>query len=398
LPLLWLLSACPAPGPISLGNTDLPDGAPQSCVQDSGMIVATPASFSSWRAGGFDRYTEVVAPNGKPIRIFVGSDVPDSMALRARNILDWFLADVPGSEHGADKSAVANSMADNDAVLMLPGGAHEEGNEPPFDAQPLYFAEMTPEGGDWYQSNDWDHRDASFEEIFHLVHDSGIGTYLPGALPDYQTALEAEADAALADGRWGIPVEPDIADWIAELAAEGSLAQEYIASVIDSYYGYWGAWDEAEGGMWGVYIAKTRAEIAMADPAGGALLEAFLPTSVGYEARLDPNFAGTFSMAFDPAAPYTHKSQYLLQVTLTGSEPSAITGNSADNLLRGNSADNTLDGGAGEDTAIYCGNQADYSFTASGDDLIVDGPDGRDLLRSIEQLHFLDGVVAAPQL
>jgi hypothetical protein len=378
---------------LALGNTDLPEGAPKSCIEDSGMIVATPSSFANWSAGGFDRYTEVVAPNGKPIRIFVGSDLPDAVALRARSILAWFLADVPGSTLGADKSAVANAMADNEAVLMLPGGAHEEGQEPPFNAQPLFFAEMTVEGGAWYQNNDWEHRDASFEEIFHLVHDTGIGTYLPGALPDYQDSLAAEANAALADGRWGIATDPGVADWIAELAAEGSLAQEYIASVIDSYYGYWGAWDEGAGGMWGVYIAKTRAEIAALDPAGGALLEAFLPAYIGYEARLDPSFSGTFAMAFDPSEPYTHKSQYLTQVTLTGDLPSSVTGNGADNLLRGNSADNTLDGGAGEDTAIYCGNEAEYTLSYDGAEVIVEGPTGRDVLRSIERLHFLDAEV-----
>ena len=57
-------------------------------------------------------------------------------------------------------------------------------------------------------------------------------------------------------------------DHVDELEAEGSLAQEYIASVIDSYYGLWGPWDEAEGGMWGIYVAKTRDEMTRVDPAG----------------------------------------------------------------------------------------------------------------------------------
>lgn len=373
-----------------------------SCLDDEGVIVPTPDQFSNYASWGFDRYAEVVAPNGKSIHIFATAAVSDEMMHRARNVLRFFLTDVPGSQYGSDKSEVANSMANHGATLMLPGGAHQEGNEPPFDAQPLYEAEMTVEGGDWYLTNDWEHRDATFEEIFHLVHDAGIGTYMPGALPDYQAALLAEAQAAIDDGRWGIPVDPGVADWLEELAEEDSLAQEYIASVIDSYYGYWGAFDEAPGGMWGIYIAKTREEIADKDPAGLALLEAFLPPMATYEARLASTFSGTFQMAFDAAEPYTHKSRYLVAVTLTGALASSIAGNGADNTLRGNSADNVLDGAGGHDTAIYCQPRSAYTLSLEGQDLIVDGPDGRDVLRAMEAVNFADAVyevdalVAAP--
>ena len=125
-------------------------------------------------------------------------------------------------------------MADNGAALMMPNGAHEEWNEPPLDAQPLYAAETPVEGGAWFLNSNYEHRDAAFEEIFHLVHDMGIGTFMPRALPNYQSDLDSEARAAIADGRWGIPVEPGVEDWLEELEREDSLAQEYIASVIDS--------------------------------------------------------------------------------------------------------------------------------------------------------------------
>ena len=118
----------------------------------------------------------------------------------------------------------------------------------------------------------------------------------------------------------------------------------------------------------------------------------------GYEVRLDPAFEGVFSMSFDAGDPYTHKSQYLRQVTLTGTNPSSLVGNEADNLLRGNGADNTLDGRGGEDTVIYCGNRADYTLTLDGDELTVTGPDGDDLLRSVEVVHFLDDLVSVASL
>jgi hypothetical protein len=368
-----------------------------SCAEDAGVVIETPDTYPAYKEWGFDRYTEVVAPNGGSIKIFAAADVGDEMVMRARNVLRFFLTDVPGSTYGADKSEVANQMASNGATLMLPGGAHEEGEEPPFDAQPLFQDEMTVEGGDWYMSNDWDHRDATFEEIFHLVHDMGIGTYMPGALPEYQSALKTEALASLEDGRWGIPIDPEVGDWIEELAEEDSLAQEYIASVIDSYYGYWGAFDEP-GGMWGIYIAQNRDEITEKDPRGQALLEAFLPPMAHYEARLASSFEGIFEMSFNAGLSYTHKSQYLVAVTLTGMNDSSITGNASNNLLRGNPANNTLDGGAGEDTVIYCHPREAYTFLADGPTLIVQGPDGSDTLLNIEQVYFADGTVSVATL
>lgn len=387
-------TGCAPNAPLPLGDLGLPADAPRSCVEDSGMVVETPEVFAGWREGGFGRYTELAAPSGGVVRIFVGDGTSDAKAIRARSILRWFLEDVAGSAYGSDKSAVMDSMASNDAVLMLPGGAHEPGDEPPFDAQPLFNDEITLEGSAWYLESDWDHRDASFEEIFHLLHDTGIGTYLPGALPEYQAQLDAEARLAMLDGRWGIPVVPDIQDWLEELEAEDSLAQEYIAAVIDSYYGYWGAFDEEPGGMWGIYAAGTREEIYELDPAGGFLLESFLPEMVGYEARLDSEFLGTFRMSFDASEPYTYKSQYLLNVTLTGDSAAAIVGNAADNELRGNGADNILDGGDGEDTVVFCHGADEATFERAGDSLIVTGPAGRDELRSVEHLHFLDLQIA----
>ena len=170
------------------------------------------------------------------------------------------------------------------------------------------------------------------------------------------------------------------------------MAQEYIASVIDSYYGYWGAFEEP-GGMWGIYIAQNRDEVAEKDPQGKALLEAFLPSMVHYEARLSSTFDGVFQMQFNPNEPYTHKSQYLVQATLTGSNNASILGNNSDNLLRGNVADNTLDGGVGFDTAIYCWARIEYTVEAEGDHHIVRGPDGTDTLLNIEQIYFADGTV-----
>ena len=356
-----------------------------------------PESMRRLRREGFTKYTEVIAPNGKSIRIIAQPGVRDIAVARARNLLQFFLTDVPGSRFGADKSAVANAMANNRAMLMMPEGRHREGREPDVHAQPLFEHETPVDGSRWYIENDWEHRDAGFEEIFHLVHDAGIGTFMPGALPEYQLALDAEARAAIEDGRWGIPIDPGVRDWLEELEDEDSLAQEYIASVIDTYYGLWADFDERPGGMWGLYCAKTRDELDRKDPQGRALLEAFLPSMMhGYEALIDPTFMGTFSLTYDSAAPYTHKSRWYVDARLTGSQSSNLLGNDADNRLTGNRGDNTLHGGAGSDIAVFEGTMDEYEVIEQDDGSVtvrdlISNRDGHDRLIGIEHIQFGDG-------
>ena len=351
------------------------------------------AEDSKYRADGFTKYTEVIAPNGKVIPIIAQKGVRDIAVARARNLLKFFLTDVPESKYGSDKSGVANAMANNHAMLMMPEGAHREGKEPKIEAQPLFESETPVDGSTWYIKNNWEHRDAAFEEIFHLVHDAGIGTYMRGALPAYQRELKAEAIKSLKDGRWGIAVDPHVRDWIKELAMEDSLAQEYIASVIDSYYGLWATFEESPGGMWGIYIAKTRKEIKQKDPKGYELLEAFLPPMmVGYEALIDPNFNGTFSMKFNEELSYTHKSQYYVDATLTGAKDSNLLGNDAENTLKGNKGNNIINGGMGNDTVILQGKQDEYEIVQNGESMVVKDTiinrDGTDTLISIESIQF----------
>jgi len=155
--------------------------------------------------------------------------------------------------------------------------------------------------------------------------------------------------------------------------------------------------------MWGIYCAKTREEQAELDARGQALLRGFLPeTLTGYEALIDPSFEGTFSLRFDPALPYTHKSRYLVEVTLTGGRSSGILGNEQDNRLCGNRGDNRLEGGAGTDTVCFTGARSDYSIEDDGDRWIVTDSvpdrDGVDTLLGIERLEFSDVEVELDEL
>ncbi len=334
------------------------------------------------------RYTELVIDGQRVMRFAIGGDVSDAQVERIVRLTRFYLQDVPGSTYGADKSSVRSTLATNNATMVIPNGAHVEGNDIGLRGQELYANEVAAEGSDWYVTNNFEHRDAAMEEIFHQIHDVGIGTSEPGALPDYQAELLARADSTTGTV-WGIGSP----DWISELRDEGSLAQEYIAAIIDSWYGLWGPFEE-QGGMWGTYVAKTRADVEAKDPEGAALLKAFLPDTLEYEAYLDGQFSGTFSLAFDEAEPYTHKSQYLRGARLTGSNNAGISGNDLDNTLRGNEGDNVLDGGAGADTAIYCSGQSEYTVTTDGPATTVSGPDGTDTLINIETIAFIDASTA----
>ena len=361
------------------------------------LSLAAPLEFnlqplpedSPYRNKGFTKYVEILAPNGKTIPIIAQKGVRDIAVARCRNLLMFYLTDVPESKYGSDKTAIANAMANNNAMLMMPEGEHQEGKEPRIDAQPQYESETPVDGSRWYINNNWEHRDAAFEEIFHLLHDTGIGTYIKGALPQYQQEIKTEAIKALEDGRWGIPIDPHVKEWINELAEEDSLAQEYIAAAIDSYYGLWAAFDENPGGMWGIYVAKNRSEIKEKDPSGFALIESFLPPMMhGYESLIDPNFSGTFSLQFNEDLPYTHKSQYYVDATLTGQKDSNLLGNAEDNTLKGNKGDNIIDGGEGNDTVLFRGKKEEYIIDKNIIKDMIEERDGTDTLISIEEIQF----------
>ncbi|MCT4608504.1 MAG: hypothetical protein N4A70_04795 [Pelagimonas sp.] len=347
----------------------------------------------------YEKFIAYKTPNGGEILLVATDGMSDEQLLRAYNILDFYLTDVPGALFGADKTAVVNTMADNGAVLVMPGGA--DGDSPislwALQGQPLYALEFPVEGSQAYITNDYSQRDAGFEEIFHLVHDNGIGTkFTDGALKhSYQAKITKATTHALENGLWASNPDPqqraETQEWLKELEAEGSLEQEYIASVLDSYYGYWGGWHEASGGMWGIYAAKTRAEVLSKDPQGASLVTDFLSPTVTYMARIDPGFQGVFEMQFDPEIPYTHKSQYLVKARLLGDHPSGLAGNAHDNILLGNAGDNLIDGRDGVDVVQYDFAFADAQITSQGDRLTVTGPDsGTDTLHNIEILRFTD--------
>ncbi|PIE31563.1 MAG: hypothetical protein CSA55_05430 [Ilumatobacter coccineus] len=301
-----------------------------------------------------------------------------------------YLNDYPGSTYGADKSAVANKMADNGAVLALLNG-QDDGSNPvgeQVNGQPLYQNEIQNEGGAWYINQNYEHRDAAYEEILHFVHDNGIGVdgggEFRGALPEFQTEIRNAQKNASANNLWGRGA--DNKAWLDELAKENSLSQEYLAAVIDTYYGLWGAWTGGDTGMWGMYVSKVRDEMAAGDPMGLAVAEGkFFQPYLTYNARIDPSFDGTFSLRFDSATPYTHHSRYLRDVTLVGSNNVGVIVNELNNSVTGNDGTNTV---------IFSGASSEYKVeTANGVTTVTDTVDGRDGINTVtlvEKLQFTD--------
>lgn len=361
-------------------------------------ITSVPSALSSTytTALKFNRYTKVDTPNGGAIHIIAQDQITQDQIIRARSILQHYLTDYPGSAFGADKSAVANKMADNGATLLLLNGVDDGTNQgAQLDGQPLYYGEMQVEGGSWYLAQNYQHRDASYEEILHLVHDSGIGVdqnaNFVGALPEFQTQIRAAQTTAVSDKLWAWSA--DFSSWLTELTAENSLSQEYLAAVIDSYYGLWGA-HSGKFGMWGGYIAKTRADITAKDPAGAALMnKQFFHPYLTYNARIAASFNGDFSLKFDPALAYTHHSQYLKDITLTGNNASNVIVNQLNNHITGNKADNAV---------RFSGNSSEYQISKGKDAVVVsdmqDNRDGKNTLVAIERLVFTNATLLTAEL
>jgi hypothetical protein len=346
--------------------------------------------------GLFAKYTKHLAPNGKPIHIFAQSGVSDLQLVRAREILKYHLTDAPGTQYGFDKTALANRMADVRATLIYTDTEIKSFAMRPIlrdselRLQDLYATESPVEGCYEYIHNEARPgerftRDASYEEIMHLVHAKG----LEDILPEYHKEIVEVEQTAIEAGiyKYGRPAP-----------------HEYIITGFDIYFGLWDHNPQGDGKSFGnEYPYHTKEEMKAGDPALYDLVEKFWPKYLTYNAYIDPSFEGTFSTVCDENTPYTFKSQYLVNIILTGMNNTNILGNDQDNRLTGNDGNNVITGGkgndiikggAGEDTAQFSGNYSEYEITKADNKTIVtdtvSGRDGNDELMDIEVLKFQD--------
>ena len=359
-------------------------------------IVPLPEELGKTLNGLFSKYTKHKAPNGKPIHIFAQSGVSDLQLVRAREILKYHLTDAPGTQYGFDKSAISNRMADVRATLIYTDTEIKSFATRPIlrnsnlRIQDLYATESPVEGSYEYLNNKGKPgerftRDASYEEIMHLVHDKG----LEDILPEYHREIVEAEKAAVA----------------ADIYHYGRLApHEYIITGFDIYFGLWDHNPQGDGKSFGEeYPFHTKEEMKAGDPALYDLVEKFWPKYLTYNAYIDPSFEGTFSIVRDENTAYTFKSQYLINIILTGKKNTNILGNDQDNRLTGNDGNNVItggrgndiiSGGEGEDTAEFSGGYSEYEVTKGDNKTIVTdsvpGRDGKDVLTDIEILKFKD--------
>ena len=337
----------------------------------------------------FNRYAKITASNGKYIYILAQKTISNEQILRVKNVLSHYLKNYEGSVYGSNKKELINQMANNQArILLLDGEDNGENPVGELEGQPLYKNEIQVEGGKWYISQDYEHRDATFEEILHLVHDKGIGVdganSYSGVLKDFQKEIRLAQVYALKNKIWGIGYENK--NWINELRDENSLSQEYLASLIDAYYGLWGAW-EGNSSMWGIYSPKDKEDIIKKDVLGNKILNnKFFHSYLTYNARIDASFKGTFFLEFNKSILYTSHSRYLKDITLLGKNNTKVKVNELDNNITGNKGINTV---------LFSGKYNEYIIIEKNEIIIVEDKilnrnGKKNRLKNIEIIQFLD--------
>jgi len=367
-------------------------------------IVNLPENIPDVIKKTFVKYTKYIAPNGKPIHFLAQDAWTDNQINHAKNVLQHILTSYPGSIYGNDKTAIANSMSDKRATMVLFNDTDElskafsNGLENmDLSMQDLRSNESPAVGDKDYMNHIT--RDASYEEIWHLVHDYGIVPTLPKMIAEMRIANDEAAEKG----------------WIAWPRDESeNHPNEYVGVLIDNYYDLWITQPKLyearkyksgpEGSThFGNYFANGRFNLQQKDIKGYTLMEKFFQPYLTYTPVLPEDFTGTFSIALDKSKAYTYKSRYLVNVTLTGSNNAHLIGNAHKNKFTGNMGNNSftgagnddeIDGNEGEDTAVFSGNSDEYVISSENRITTVSdknsGRDGVDTLKNIEFLQFSD--------
>ncbi|WP_068087766.1 hypothetical protein [Polycladidibacter stylochi] len=387
--------------PESDGTIVFPETINTKASEDG--IVVLPETVPGPYKEMFKYYTSVTAPNGKPIHILIQDKWSREKIIKGRNVLKHILTNAPGTKYGANKVAVANSLANQQAAMIFLNDS--SGLEDPnleeimlhgtvTKLQDLRENEITVEGSPDYLQHKT--RDAAFEEILHFVHDYGIKK----VLPDFQKEIEAATDAASAKGFQGWPEdEPE------------NHNNEYFAAVYDVYLDLWKQLPTVYEGEdivgevpegtthFGAYpFATNRQDLKKNDPAGYAIIKDFFPPYLTYKATLPASFKGQFLMVEQEGVAYSHKSQHLLKVALSGRENAGIIGNKYNNTFWGNAGNNQINGNKGLDTVVFRGKASQYTIEKNANKVVVrdhkSGRDGVDTLTNIEKLKFADKTIS----
>ena len=355
----------------------------------------------------FVKYTKILSPNGKPIHILAQDGWTNDQIKHGRNVLEHILEDYPGSVYGEDKSHIANSMSDKKATMVFFNTepdlekAFQEGLGEATDLsmQDLRSNECPAVGSDDYMNHIT--RDASYEEIWHLVHDYGIKPRLPKMIKEMRLANDKAEKMG-----WRA--------WPEDEPQEHP--NEYVGVLIDNYYDLWktmpilyegvpikdrlkkDSFDQYIGkSHFGRYFANNHESLLNEDPSGYAILENFFHPYLTYTPELPRDFTGVFSLLYNDDLVYTQKSQYLVNIKAAGNNNITLIGNKYDNRITGNNGNNKLIGNEGNDfligsegldTVVFRGDFHEYSIQYKNNQVIISDKteqrDGIDTLSEIE--------------
>ena len=92
-------------------------------------IVELPASVDTLFLAVASRYTHIMAPDGGVIPIIAQDDFSSEQILHVRNVLNFFLKNIPDSQWGDDKASVANAISQSNAILFLLNDEAEYNNQ-----------------------------------------------------------------------------------------------------------------------------------------------------------------------------------------------------------------------------------------------------------------------------
>ena len=120
----------------------------------------------------------------------------------------------------------------------------------------------------------------------------------------------------------------------------------------------------------------------------GLLNNKFFHPYITYNARIDSNFTGSFSLKYDASIKYSNHSRYLKDITLLGANDTKVYVNELDNDIMGNTGINTV---------IFDGDYSEYNvITASEAITVTDNTanrNGINTLNSVEKLQFSDQTI-----
>ena len=368
-------------------------------------IVNLPDSVDSLFMAVASRYTHVTTPNGDLIPILIQDNFTEIQIIHARNVLESYLTNCPGSDWGSDKSAVSNTLGASNAILFLLNDEDEYENpnllalmDAGVNGQDLLADEVFSEGSIEYIESS--NRDATYEEVLHFIHRFGIQLADPGLQNGILSAMNNA-------------IENQIYNPLDDLPEE-DYEEEYFAIGLECYFGIW-AHDPNGDGYSGdhEYAFITRETMAQGDPDLFGIIYGFFGETWKYTAMLDPEYNSQFTMSLDESLDYTYRSQYLQNLSVTGENNISILGNQYPNVLHGNNGNNIITGFAGNDTiygyngidrAIFQGDWEEYFIQPIDDSTgfqIIDvmlHRDGIDNLFDIEEFEFNNQVYTIDNL